>query len=98
MATIPTTHTNRNDDMMAASGEKKILAIEEIGMAEVLIAIGSEVCRMEIDAHQPATAKVRTGIPTESLNRRVESKQTIGPPWDVLSTLYFSLDSGQFPL
>jgi hypothetical protein len=98
IATIPTTHTRRNDEIMPTSGEKNMLAIEEIEMIEVLIAIGSEFCRMKREAHQPMTAKASSGIPTESLKRSLGSKPSVSPPRDVLSTLNFSSYHGQFPL
>ena len=69
IATMPTIHTKRNEDMVAAFGELNTVAMVAIGRADIddPIAMDEEPCSKTAErCHAPA-ATARRGTPTESL-------------------------------
>jgi len=74
IATMPTTHTKRNEDMVAAFGELNIVAMVAIGRADTddSIAMDEEPCIKTAERYHAPAATARRGTPIESLERKSE--------------------------
>ena len=74
IATIPTTHTTRNEAITPTSGVLNMLAIVAIGRtgAAELICMGEEVCSRKAERYHAPIAATRRGTPIEALKPNLD--------------------------